>query len=56
MLENHKLEDMNRMFTYEKLSRDIDNLDDIDSLKVVCKDFLKLYLIQQESIINLGKK
>jgi len=44
------LEDMNKMFEYEKLSRDIDSIDDIEVLKNYTKSYIKLYLKQQEVV------
>ena len=49
-----QLNDMNKSFEYEKLSRDIDNIDDIVSLKNLAKSYIKLYLYQQEVLSNLG--
>lgn len=45
-----KLEDVNKMFEYEKLSRDIDSVDDIEVLKNYAKSYIKLYLKQQEVV------
>lgn len=45
-----QLEDMNKLFEYEKLSRDIDNIDDIEVLKNYSKSYIKLYLKQQEIV------
>ena len=44
------LEDVNKMFEYEKLSRDIDSVDDIEVLKNYAKSYIKLYLKQQEVV------
>ena len=44
------LEDMNKLFEYEKLSRDIDSIDDIEVLKNYSKSYIKLYLKQQEVV------
>ena len=44
------LEDVNKMFEYEKLSRDIDSIDDIEVLKNYAKSYIKLYLKQQEVV------
>ena len=44
------LEDMNKMFEYEKLSRDIDSIDDIEVIKNYAKSYIKLYLKQQEVV------
>jgi hypothetical protein len=45
-----QLEDMNKMFEYEKLSRDIDSIDDLELLKNYAKSYIKLYLKQQEVV------
>ncbi len=47
------LENINKMFEYEKIARDIDSIDDIDVLKNFAKSYIKLYLKQQEVISNL---
>lgn len=47
------LEDFNKMFEYEKISRDIDSIDDIEILKKLSKSYAKLYLKQQEVISKL---
>ena len=47
-----QLENVNKMFEYEKLSRDIDSVDDIEVLKNYAKSYIKLYLKQQEVISN----
>jgi len=44
------LEDFNKMFEYEKVSRDIDSIDDIETLKTFAKSYVKLYLKQQEVV------
>ena len=48
--DNIKLEDVNKMFEYEKLSRDIDSIDDIEILRNYSKSYIKLYLRQQEVV------
>ncbi len=45
-----QLDDMNKMFEYEKLSRDIDSVDDIEVIKNYAKSYIKLYLKQQEVV------
>jgi len=45
-----QLDDVNKMFEYEKLSRDIDSVDDIEVLKNYAKSYIKLYLKQQEVV------
>jgi hypothetical protein len=47
------LEDFNKMFEYEKLSRDIDSIDDIEIVKNFAKSYIKLYLKQQEVVSKL---
>ena len=44
------LEDVNKLFEYEKLSRDIDSIDDIKVIKNYAKSYIKLYLKQQEVV------
>lgn len=48
--EDIMLEDVNKMFEYEKLSRDIDSVDDIEVIKNYAKSYIKLYLKQQEVV------
>jgi hypothetical protein len=47
------LDDINKMFEYEKLSRDIDSIHDIQILKTLAKSYIKLYLKQQEVVSKL---
>ena len=47
-----KLENISKLFEYEKISRDIDNIEDIDDLKQIAKLYVKLYLKQQEVLSN----
>lgn len=47
------LDNLNKMFEYEKLARDIDSIDNIDSLKHITKCYIKLYLKQQEVVSQL---
>lgn len=49
------LTDFNKSFEYEKLSRDIDNIGDIEQLKNIAKSYVKLYFQQQEVLLQLGK-
>lgn len=46
--KNIELENLTKIFEYEKISREIDNCSNIDSLKNICKCYVKLYLKQQE--------
>ena len=45
-----KLQKLSKNFEYEKLSRDIDSIDDIKILRDVTKSYVKLYLKQQETL------
>lgn len=47
------LNDMNKMFEYEKIARDIDSIDDIKTIKSFAKLYIKLYLKQQEVVSKL---
>lgn len=47
------LESLGKMFEYEKLSRSIDSITDIENLRNVSKLYIKLYLKQQEVISKL---
>ena len=49
-----ELSSIAKTFEYEKLSRDIDKIDDMDYLKEMCKCYLKLYFKQQETIGGIG--
>ena len=44
------LEDMNKMFEYEKIARDIDSIDDIETVRDFAKAYVRLYLKQQEVV------
>jgi hypothetical protein len=47
------LDDVNKMFEYEKMARDIDSIDDIEIIKNFTKLYVKLYLKQQEVVSKL---
>jgi hypothetical protein len=47
------LENMVKLFEYEKISREIDSIDDIDLLRNVAKSYIKLYFKQQEVVASL---
>ena len=48
-----ELENLNKSFEYFKYALEIDNIDDIETLKNVAKSYYKLYLKQQEVLFNL---
>ena len=50
-----KLETPSKMFEYEKLSREIESCDDVDTLKQMTRSFIKLYLKHQETTANTLK-
>jgi len=43
-----------KSFEYEKLSREIDNVDDVEKLRNMLKSYVKLYFKQQETIKMIG--
>jgi hypothetical protein len=47
---NVSLENLNKMFEYEKLARDIDSISDIEEVKNIAKCYIKLYMKQQEVV------
>lgn len=47
-----ELKTTSRMFTYEKMSRDLDDLNP-EEIRQLCKCYMKLYLKQQESILSI---
>jgi hypothetical protein len=47
-----ELKTTSRMFTYEKMSRDLDDLN-LEEIRQLCKCYMKLYLKQQESILSI---
>jgi len=48
-----ELENLNKSFEYFKYALEIDNIDDIETLKNVAKSYYKLYLKQQEVLFNI---
>jgi hypothetical protein len=46
------LKDLNKVFEYERLSRELDSCNDIDTIKNVAKSYIKLYLATLETISN----
>lgn len=47
-LVNVQLESISNAFEYEKISRSIDNISDIETLRIIAKNAVKLYIAQQE--------
>jgi hypothetical protein len=48
-----ELESINKLFEYEKISRDIDSIDDIEIVKNFARAYARLYLKQQEVVSKL---
>lgn len=51
---NITLNTVNKLFEYEKISREIDSCEDLNLLKNITKSYVKLHLAQQEVISILG--
>jgi len=49
-----ELENLSKSFEYFKFASDVDQISDIDELKNIVKSYYKLYLKQQEVLINMG--
>lgn len=47
-----KLNNLNKIFEYERLSRELDDCNDVDTIKNVAKSYIKLYLATIETIAN----
>ena len=50
-----QLETTSKLFEYEKLSREIENCEDLDTMKVMARCFIKLYLRHQEVTTQIMK-
>lgn len=48
------LETMNKSFAYERLARDVDDIDDPKVLRELAKCYIKLYFKQQEIVSKIG--
>jgi len=47
------LKNLNKLFEYEKLSREIDECANIDQLRDIAKSYIKLYFAQQEIMTDI---
>jgi len=45
-----ELENLSKIFEYEKLSRELDSCDDLEYLRNISKCYAKLYFKQQETL------
>lgn len=52
--DNIELDNLSKIFEYEKISRELESCTNIDLLKNICRCYLKLYLKQQEAITSLN--
>ena len=48
------LENLSKSFEYFKFSSEIDEIQNIDELRLIAKSYCKLYLKQQEVILSLN--
>jgi hypothetical protein len=49
-----ELENLSKIFEYEKISRELNVCNDIELIKNTAKCYIKLFLKQQETLTNLG--
>lgn len=54
--EEITLDNVSKSFEYERISREIDQTDDIEKLRDIAKCYIKLYFKQQEVLVNLNFK
>lgn len=45
---------MGKSFEYEKVAREIDNIEDVKMLRKVAKSYVKLFLKQKETITSIA--
>ena len=48
------LENVSKLFEFEKISRELDSCTNIDIMRNLCKCYIKLYMKQEEVISSLG--
>ena len=49
-----ELENLSKIFEYEKISREINSCENIEQVKDIAQSFVKLHLKYQETIANLN--
>ena len=54
--DNIELDNLSKIFEYEKISRELESCTNIDLLKNICRCYAKLYLKQQETLTSLDMK
>jgi len=52
--EKIELENLSKSFEYYKVSSEIDSIDNVENLRLIAKSYYKLYLKQQEVLLNIG--
>jgi len=52
--EQIQLSSVGKQFEYEKLSREIDEIQDIETLRNFLKSYIKLFLKHKETIVSVG--
>mgnify|MGYP003343140882 CR=1 FL=1 len=52
--ENLKLQSVNKMFEFERISREIDSCDDVNKLKDISKCYVKLYFALEEMMQSMN--
>jgi len=48
------LESTTKLFEFEKISRELDGIDDVEVLRELVKCYSKLYMKQQEVVAKIG--
>ena len=48
--DNLELQNVNKLFEFEKISRELDTCTNVDLVRNLCKCYVKLYLKQQETV------
>ena len=51
--DNITLDSVSKLFEYEKISREIDSIENIETIKNLARSYIKLYYKQQEIISKL---
>jgi len=54
--DNIELDNLSKIFEYEKISRELESCTNIDLLKNICRCYVKLYFKQQETLTLLNIK
>jgi hypothetical protein len=49
-----KLENISKLFEYEKMCRELDSCYDIDKMRDLCKCYIKLYFALEEMMQNIN--